>query len=65
MMKGNIYCYFHSTEDKFHYILVYKVGLSEGTHEPAKTCAFGVSLVDSTDIRSVPEDCWKYWKKVD
>jgi len=65
MMKGSIYCYYHSTEDKFHYILVYKVGLREGTDKPADTCAFGVSLVDSTDIRTIAKEHWKYWKKVD
>jgi hypothetical protein len=59
MMKGSIYRYHDD------YILIYKVGLKKWDFKPAETCAIGVSLVDSTDIRTIAKEHWKYWKKVE
>jgi len=60
MKTGNVYRYYHKTEQEYHYVLIYEI-----REMKTISVAYGVSLVDNTDIRYITKEHWEYWEKVD
>jgi hypothetical protein len=73
MKVGHIYCYSYADPELggATFVLVYKM-----KKEPVKTvklytgsvgetlCAIAVNIQDLSDIRTIPQEYWQYWKKI-
>jgi hypothetical protein len=64
MELGSHYRYNHG-EERFTIIFVYEIGKREFIPEGVQTCAFGVNIQDSSDIRRIPHYFWQHWTKVE
>jgi hypothetical protein len=68
MELGSIYRYDRINGEE-HTIFVYDISRQsvkvQGECEVSETtCAIGINLQDSSDIRKIPQKFWHYWTKV-
>lgn len=64
MEIGSIYRYDHGNK-RFSIVFVYEIGKREFIPEGVQTCAFGVNIQDSSDIRKIPHYYWQHWTKIE